>query len=121
MKGIVTDAAGNVVDNAVIEVSDRNKDVTTTSSGEYWRILVPGTYTIKAIKGDRQSVPVDVTVSENDEEGPRIDLQLTRTVVTTTTSTTPPPEQEGLQWQDPFGLLCFKLTWQGLQQCEQEQ
>ena len=120
MKGIVTDAAGNVVEDAVVEVSDRNKDVTTTSSGEYWRILVPGTYTIKAIKDDRQSVPVEVTVSDNDEEAPRVDLQLTRTVVTTTT-TTPAPEEQGLQWQDPFGLLCFKISWQGLQQCEQEE
>ena len=42
VKGIVTDENNNPVHNAVVEVSDRSKDVRTTEMGEFWRILVPG-------------------------------------------------------------------------------
>jgi len=122
VKGIVTDSNGNVVDGAVIRVSDRNKDVTTTSTGEFWRILVPGTYMIKAMKDDMESEEVEVVVNDNDVEGPRVDLQLTRTLstTTTTTTTTEKPNQDKLVWRDPFGLVCFQVSWVGLSGCDDE-
>ena len=67
VRGIVTDSEGNVVDNAVIRVSDRTKDVKTTPAGEYWRVLVPGVYFIKAVKDDMESEEVEVTVNDNDD------------------------------------------------------
>lgn len=122
VKGIVTDSNGNVVDGAVIRVSDRNKDVTTTSTGEFWRILVPGTYMIKAMKDDMESEEVEVVVNDNDVEGPRVDLQLTRTLstTTTTTTTTEKPNQDKLVWRDPFGLVCFQVSWVGLSGCDDD-
>ena len=75
VKGIVTDENGNPVEDAIIEVSDRSKDVTTTDRGEYWRILVPGKYRMKAIKGNTQSDEVEVNISDTDTEEPTVNLQ----------------------------------------------
>ena len=47
MRGIVTDAAGEAVEGAVVRVRERNKDVVTTAGGEYWRLLVPGNYSFQ--------------------------------------------------------------------------
>ena len=51
LHGVVSDADGNSVRDARIIVDNRNKDVFTTESGEYWRVLSPGAYRIKAMKG----------------------------------------------------------------------
>ena len=122
MKGIVTDSNGNVVDNAVIQVSDRNKDVKSTPTGEYWRFLVPGVYNIKAFKDDMESEEVEVTINDNDEDGPVINLQLTKTFSTTTstTTTTESPPEDVLTFKDPFGLVCFHITFVGISGCEDE-
>ena len=122
MKGIVTDSNGNVVEDAVIRVSDRNKDVKTTSAGEYWRFLVPGVFSIKAIKDDMESEEVEVTINENDDDGPTIDLQLTKTISTTTstTTTTESPKEDVLTFRDPFGLVCFHISLVGISGCEDE-
>ena len=47
MRGIVTDAAGEAVAGAVVRVRGRTKDVVTSSRGEYWRLLVPGNYSLQ--------------------------------------------------------------------------
>ena len=47
MRGIVTDAAGEAVAGAVVRVRGRGKDVVTSSRGEYWRLLVPGNYSLQ--------------------------------------------------------------------------
>ena len=47
VRGIVTDAAGEAVEGAVVRVRERNKDVVTTAGGEYWRLLVPGNYSFQ--------------------------------------------------------------------------
>lgn len=39
---------GEVVHNAKVIVEGINKPVTTTATGEYWRLLRPGQYKIKA-------------------------------------------------------------------------
>ena len=118
VKGIVTDENGNPVKDAIIEVSDRSKDVTTTDRGEYWRILVPGKYRMKAIKGNTQSDEVEVNISDTDTEGPTVNLQLNREYETTTTtaSTTEEPEKDGIAVQLPLGF-CLRLTWGGLAEC----
>ena len=46
VKGLVTDENENVVEGAEVMVNSREHTVNTTALGEYWRILVPGTYTI---------------------------------------------------------------------------
>lgn len=47
VKGLVKDSgSGQGIADAVIEVEGINHRVTTAGLGDYWRLLVPGTYTI---------------------------------------------------------------------------
>ena len=47
VRGIVTDPAGEAVAGAVVRVRGRTKDVVTSARGEYWRLLVPGNYSLQ--------------------------------------------------------------------------
>ena len=47
VKGIVRDYKGKPLGGATISVTDRDKVSKTTSHGEYWRLLLPGTYLFK--------------------------------------------------------------------------
>ena len=77
IKGIVTDANNNPVQNAKVEITGRAKEVFTTERGEYWRILVPGTYTVRAVAPNGQhSDSVQVTVGSGQPQ--RLDLTLNR-------------------------------------------
>jgi len=46
VKGLVKDEAGDPVPDAVVVVQGIEHNITTTSQGEYWRLLAPGTYTL---------------------------------------------------------------------------
>ena len=49
VKGFVIDAVWlKVIPNSLITVRGINKTVTAASYGDYWRLLVPGIYTISA-------------------------------------------------------------------------
>ena len=64
IKGLVTDSNNNPVHNAKIEVTGRAKDIYTTERGEYWRLLLPGTYSVRAVSPTgHHSETVQVTVS----------------------------------------------------------
>ena len=66
IKGLVTDSNNNPVQNAKIEVTGRAKDIYTTERGEYWRLLLPGTYSVRAVSPTGlASETVQVTVSGN--------------------------------------------------------
>jgi len=119
LKGIVRDENGNPVDDAVVEVSDRLKDVTTTERGEFWRVLVPGKYIVKAYKGNKQSDERIVEIVDDEQDGVIIELQLNRDfepTTTTPTTTTEEPVKEGIEVQLPLGF-CVRLTWGGLVGC----
>ena len=56
--------AGVPVAGAVVVVKGRDKDLVTSTRGEWWRLLVPGSYTVWAHSGGRRSREVTVTVKE---------------------------------------------------------
>ena len=93
-------------------VSDRPKDLVTSERGEWWRLLVPGSYKIMAVLGDRRSREQDLVIREG-EEGPRIDLRLEEVFNPDTTSTNPTEEEEkeeGIKLRFSPGT-CVKLSW----------
>ena len=72
-RGIVTNKDGQPAREAVVKVSGHDKDVVTTSRGEWWRILAPGSlsflplqiihvvsgkYSVRAELGNRRSKEV---------------------------------------------------------------
>lgn len=46
--GLVQDENNNPIPGAIIHIFGINHAVKTTSRGEYWRLLLPGTYTVSA-------------------------------------------------------------------------
>lgn len=53
IKGVVTDSDGEPINAAFVEVEGIDKLVSTTDRGEYWRLLTPGTYNIRALDPER--------------------------------------------------------------------
>ena len=55
VKGLVLDSAsGQPIQGAVILVRGNSHGVTTTASGEYWRLLPPGEYLIAVAPADEE-------------------------------------------------------------------
>lgn len=126
VRGTVTDSLGEPVEGASVRVSQRGKDVTTTAGGEFWRLLVPGSYTFFAFKEDMESEEMDVVVTEGQTDGPTIDLILNKTsdlinsdrIQTSPSTTSDSNKEDGLKLTDPLGLVCIKVTWTGLRGCD---
>ncbi|KAB1265975.1 Carboxypeptidase D, partial [Camelus dromedarius] len=63
VKGFILDATdGRGILNATISVAEINHPVTTYKTGDYWRLLVPGTYKITASARGYNPVTKNVTV-----------------------------------------------------------
>jgi len=80
VRGIVTDEEGRPLPNANIEVSGiSGKNITTSYFGEYWRLLTPGNYCIRASSPDESLVSgweVIRTSSLDSKQHVRLDFQL---------------------------------------------
>ena len=56
VKGIVVDQNGKPVEGAKVEVEGIDKKTVTSKRGEFWRLLLPGTYTVWATASDDDDV-----------------------------------------------------------------
>ncbi|XP_056297404.1 carboxypeptidase D [Pseudoliparis swirei] len=77
VKGTVSDFRdGTGIPNATISVEEIDHNVTTAQTGDYWRLLVPGTYSITASAHGYKPVRTYATVSKDHVE--MVDFKLTR-------------------------------------------
>lgn len=86
IKGIVTDRlTGGPVPYAIVEVWNTTNNtvkqihhnVLTSEQGEYWRLLIPGNYTVRVSKEGYELQQRNITVASNSgSEATRIDFQL---------------------------------------------
>ncbi|XP_036392182.1 carboxypeptidase D [Megalops cyprinoides] len=77
LKGTVMDSKdGTGISNATITVAEVDHPVTTDKAGDYWRLLVPGTYQLTASARGYTPVTVYATVPEEGVEV--VDFRLTR-------------------------------------------
>ncbi|GJQ81229.1 hypothetical protein Trydic_g20448 [Trypoxylus dichotomus] len=65
VKGVISTSDGKPIQDAVITVKGITHTITSTDKGEYWRLLLPGTYEISASAyGYSSPDPVTVTVTK---------------------------------------------------------
>jgi len=79
LRGIVRDAEGEPVANAIIEVAGIEKNVTTSFRGEFWRLLSAGRYCVRATSEDEALATAWVEVRLGDlgsREAVRVDFTL---------------------------------------------
>nr|AMO02544.1 carboxypeptidase M [Tityus serrulatus] len=66
VKGIVKDPKNRPISRASMKVKGRDVGFHTTGRGEYWRILLPGTYVIEAYAEGYQPIEVKIVVNEKE-------------------------------------------------------
>ncbi|XP_023290053.1 carboxypeptidase D isoform X2 [Orussus abietinus] len=67
IKGLVTDIHDQPIEGAEIVIAGINHNVITTNRGEYWRLLVPGTYNVYVTAwGYQRSDVMNVTIREGE-------------------------------------------------------
>ncbi|KAI1292121.1 Carboxypeptidase M [Halotydeus destructor] len=64
VRGLIMDTNGNLVSKANIKITGRNVNFRSSDKGEYWRILLPGVYTIKFESEGHQHAEKTFTVNE---------------------------------------------------------
>ena len=76
VRGIVIDREGNPAANATVRVDWLGKHVVTTNRGEYWRLLTPGKYVIRAVSQDKmfQSEKKSVLINSKSNYGGLLQL-----------------------------------------------
>lgn len=62
--GFVRNSNGDPIEGAVINVGDRDHSIKSASKGDYWRLLVPGTYAITVCAEGYRNSSAQVTVPE---------------------------------------------------------
>jgi carboxypeptidase D len=67
VKGFVFDSNGKGIEDALIHVEGIDHDVKSASDGDYWRLLLPGTYTLVISKKGYRSESKSVHVREGED------------------------------------------------------
>uniref|UniRef100_A0A1A8FK58 Carboxypeptidase D, a n=1 Tax=Nothobranchius korthausae TaxID=1143690 RepID=A0A1A8FK58_9TELE len=116
VKGTVTDSRdGAGISNATISVDGIDHSITTASDGDYWRLLVPGTYTITASAHGYKPVRTYATVTEDRAE--TVDFRLTQSDLSSSNRFPSSPQPTQSPSEKELGSLIKKLSSdQGLEQ-----
>ena len=71
VKGMVVDESGKHLESATVVVSDSSgpvgRAVTTSTRGEFWKLLLPGQYTLTGQLNGCQAEPVQFVVTEEEQ------------------------------------------------------
>ena len=62
VKGFVVDSDGAGIHNATIDVSGREHSVRSAADGDFWRLLVPGEYTLSVSAKGYHDAKIDISV-----------------------------------------------------------
>ena len=89
VKGVVKDEAGYPIYLASVQVQGIDHNVTTTEQGEFWRLLVPGTYTITVSAMDHEPKTVENIVVTDSGSAIVQDFKLTKRAVSSSESVAP--------------------------------
>ena len=73
VKGFVFNEQCDPIVNATIRVTDRDHDITTACYGDYWRLLVPGNFTLQVIAEGYFTTEQNITVPD----GPAVQVNFT--------------------------------------------
>lgn len=76
--GFVRSSIGNAIGNARIHVDGIEHDIFAANTGDYWRLLVPGTYNITASAIGYEPVTQTAVVLEESKNGTLLDFTLMR-------------------------------------------
>ena len=63
MKGFVMDERSRPLEGARIIIENRAKKIKTSKDGDFWRLLVPGNYTVRVAKRKYKNTKLRVTVN----------------------------------------------------------
>lgn len=111
VKGFVKNTAGQPISGAMITVTDRQHTVKSVKDGDYWRLLVPGSYTVNVTADGYQPASAQVSVPQQgaitvnftllrDGERPRINEVTTPTASEGTTPSASKPTTSRLPTSD---------------------
>lgn len=75
VRGYVTDLNNNPIEGAGLKVKGRNVGFQTTANGEFWRILLPGTYTLEVFAEGFYPREQRFTVREENPTELRVELE----------------------------------------------
>ena len=76
VKGIVQSSKGKRISGAEIRVTDNRKRVTTSTRGEYWRLLPPGKYQMQAVLPCDRKGTKDACVDEVSEASAVVEVNV---------------------------------------------
>ncbi len=75
IKGVISDSNNNPLKDFMISVDGIDKPINATNRGEYWRLLMPGNYQVKAWSSDGKYSKVhEVLVPKNQTSAVRLDF-----------------------------------------------
>lgn len=75
IKGVISDSNNNPLKDFMISVEGIDKPINATNRGEYWRLLMPGNYQVKAWSSDgKYSKVLEVSVPTNQTSAVRLDF-----------------------------------------------